>query len=355
MTVTLPAGLRLERFAFDKMTQADFEAFTRFANEMRRENLPDSPPRSVAYSVNNLKSLEGFDTIDFRLWFVRQDEAYVAQCYTDVSLEDDNPHLMQASIEVVPSYRRRGIATALLHLPLKTASELDRTLVIGTTNSRTLAGTKFMKTLGAKAGLEGKVNQLILAEVPAGLVETWLKEAEVRAADYELGLWDGPIPDADLTAAAEMMQVMNTAPRDELDMEDEAVTPERVREFERYNKERGVTRWLYYVRHKATGELAGYTEVALNPEEPETAWQGDTGVLPAHRGHGLGRLLKASMIHKIRNERPEVKRIRTGNADSNEHMLAINHALGFKPYHSWTDWQVDVEAIKTYLSKKGTR
>jgi mycothiol synthase len=49
------------------------------------------------------------------------------------------------------------------------------------------------------------------------------------------------------------------------------------------------------------------------------------------------------MIDRILCERPTVDRIRTGNADSNEPMLKINHTLGFKPFIKRTEWQVDVQ------------
>ena len=44
----------------------------------------------------------------------------------------------------------------------------------------------------------------------------------------------------------------------------------------------------------------------------------------------------------IRAERPEVRFIRTGNADSNQPMLNINYEMGFRPYRSWTTYMLDV-------------
>ena len=49
------------------------------------------------------------------------------------------------------------------------------------------------------------------------------------------------------------------------------------------------------------------------------------------------------MLERIRHDRPEVQRIRTGNAFSNAPMLAINEVLGFKVVGATTEWQLSVK------------
>ena len=80
--------------------------------------------------------------------------------------------------------------------------------------------------------------------------------------------------------------------------------------------------------------------------------QEDTGVSPEFRGRGLGRWLKAAMLDRIVRERPGVKFVRTGNADSNAAMLGINRALGFTPYVSRCVWQLETEKALAYLAER---
>ena len=80
--------------------------------------------------------------------------------------------------------------------------------------------------------------------------------------------------------------------------------------------------------------------------------QGFTGVYPEYRSQGLGRWLKAEMMHKLLSERPEVKFIRTTNANSNAPMLKINAEMGFKPYMANIIWQVETELVEKYIAER---
>ena len=80
----------------------------------------------------------------------------------------------------------------------------------------------------------------------------------------------------------------------------------------------------------ATGEMAALTEVAINPEHPDWAFQQLTAVTRAHRGHRLGLLVKTVMLEWLASAEPRVERVATGNAASNKHMIAVNEALGYE-------------------------
>lgn len=164
-----------------------------------------------------------------------------------------------------------------------------------------------------------------------------------------MGSWGNVYPEEDITAIAGLIDVMNTAPMEDLEVEDSKTTPAKLREQETYLKSQEVKRIVLYVRHKESGEFAGYTETFWSPDKTDVIQQMATGVVPKHRGNKLGKWLKAAMLQKIMAEQPDVKFIRTGNAASNAPMLAINNALGFELYESVIEWQIEVDKIKTYL------
>ncbi|NKX53540.1 GNAT family N-acetyltransferase [Arthrobacter mobilis] len=93
------------------------------------------------------------------------------------------------------------------------------------------------------------------------------------------------------------------------------------------------------VLHLPSGELAGYTFVQRFREKPDVVYQEDTLVLPAHRGRGLGMLLKAGNLLRIRRRWPEARRLYTWNAAENSPMLAINTTLGFTLAGYEAGWQ----------------
>jgi hypothetical protein len=71
----------------------------------------------------------------------------------------------------------------------------------------------------------------------------------------------------------------------------------------------------------------------------EFAYQYDTLVVGAHRGNGLGMLVKLANLVRLAETSPERTVVYTWNADENEHMLAINIALGFRRCGLEAVWQ----------------
>jgi RimJ/RimL family protein N-acetyltransferase len=105
---------------------------------------------------------------------------------------------------------------------------------------------------------------------------------------------------------------------------------QRVREGDARGEAFGFRWYSVVAAHDATGQVAALTQVFVDPEDPDWAHQGLTAVPRTHRGHRLGLLVKTAMLQWLAEAEPRVRRIDTGNADSNKHMIAINEALGFR-------------------------
>jgi GNAT superfamily N-acetyltransferase len=322
-----------------------------FGNRMRAERMPDDPPVPLEEHTAGIRNIPAFVTV--RAWIVQAEPGgpLVADAHVGFANFDSNRHVADFGIEVAPELRRRGLAKRLLGLVAEAAREQDKTLLITGTNGRVPAGAAFMKRIGAERGLETHTNQLDLAaDLDRDLLRDWQERAKERAADFELGWWDGPLPEKALPVmAAFISAVQNQMPRDDLKLEDMTFTEEHVREMDKGMIARGGERWVLYARERATGAYAGWTELFWHPNRPQILEQGGTGVLPEFRNRGLGRWLKATMLERMLAERPEARFVRTGNADSNAAMLSINNALGFKPYVSQIAWQVETDRVFGYL------
>lgn len=345
--------LNLRRVNPETMTHEEYVAFNKHVNLLKAESNPDDPPTSLESTIKEIQNWKVFQHVDVQVWHLWQEGEVIAGFGCGIGFYDDNRHIIDGQINVLKEHRRKGIGTQLLNKVIEIAEAHQRTLWLSSTNSNVPAGYAFAEKLGANKGIETHENQLVLADVDKGMLRDWINEAKTKAADFELGLWLNEFPEEEIEAVANLLNVMNDAPRGDLQIEDWKVKPEYLREGETSMKAKGTERWMLYARHKS-GELAGFTEVFWEAETSKILWQGGTGVIPKYRGYGLGKWLKAAMLQKVFAERPVVTHIRTGNADSNEYMLAINQKLGFKPHLAYAGWQIEIEKLKSYLKGKTT-
>jgi GNAT superfamily N-acetyltransferase len=330
-------------------TQREYEALSAFQNALQAERIPEDPPTPLSEHLNWWKHAP--EMVCHQGWIVWNDEgtSIIADAGATFRRTNDNQHVMDFGIGVLPAYRRQGLATRILAAVADYTQQQGRRLLISNTNDRVPAGGAFLQSLGAERSLETHLNQLAIDELNRDLVNQWLQHAPERSSGFELGFWEGPYPEADLEAIANLHGVMNTAPRGTLDVEDFHVTPAMLRDWEQMMLRNAEKRWTTYVRERATGAFAGFSEVFWNPHTEHLLWQGATGVFPHYRQHGLGKWLKAAMIERVLRELPTVRYIRTGNADSNVPMLKINYELGFKPFMADYIWQVDLAKVQAYL------
>ena len=151
------------------------------------------------------------------------------------------------------------------------------------------------------------------------------------------------MPEEHLAGRAALAASISTdAPSGDLDVEGEVWDGARVRAAEAQARAMG-RRWWSTGAVAPDGSLVAVTELAVDPAEPELLWQWDTVVLPDHRGHALGTLVKVVNLRAALAAWPAARRVGTFNAASNVHMIRVNEAMGFVPVAEESQWQRRLE------------
>jgi mycothiol synthase len=259
-------------------------------------------------------------------------------------------HTLMTEIAVLPGWRRRGLGWLLLDRVVSVAEERGLRLVMGRTRDNVPSGSAFCARFGAEPALVGQENRLDLRAVDRDLVARWIADGPVRAAGYRLEFFSGRTPAELLDQVAEVLNVMNTAPRENLDISDIPMTADLVREREEADLAAGEQQRALYAVEESSGRFVGLTTIALRPGTPDRVRVGDTGVDPEHRGRGLGKWLKATMTERILTGLPEVRWVITWNAGSNDAMLGINTELGFRTVAVHTTWQISTDQLRVRLA-----
>jgi GNAT superfamily N-acetyltransferase len=328
-------------------SEDELRAHYEFGLPLQAELDPETPPDPFEMWRMQVMITSPFH--ETRRWVARDGDALVAYGVLNLGRSGDNAHRAEFDIEVAASHRRRGIGRDMLARIADVAEADGRTTLSGGTPKDSV-GEQFLAAVGTEQAYLDRRSRLRVADVDQSLVDGWIADAEAKAADYSLLLFEGPVPEEHLQATIDIHEAMNDAPREGLDLEDEHETPEQFRDGERRLAELGSVRMQVIARHDPTGEFAGFSTLSWHPLLPQVVWQWGTAVRREHRGHAIGRWVKAANFNKLRERNPSAETVDTWNAGSNKWMLAINDDLGFKPYIWYTAWQGSVDAIKKALT-----
>jgi GNAT superfamily N-acetyltransferase len=256
----------------------------------------------------------------------------------------DRENLDRAHLNIVvhPEARRRGTGRALLRHAAGRMAEHGRSVLTGGAD-RDSPGEAFARSAGAEPGIV-EIKRMM---EPGRLELARLREpAERAAADYSLVSWAGLVPDEFVDQAAALYSALNDAPNNP-GVAPEVWNAQRVRDSVNVPRQRSsMHHYSIAARHDASGELAALTEMAIDPADPGWGLQLITAVIRKHRGHRLGLLVKIGMLELLATAEPQLARIVTWNAEINEHMIAVNEALGYRiSGQPHTSYRVDVAAL----------
>ncbi len=311
-------GVTVEKFDPAHAPEADLRAY----HEVMCARYADDRPRWTAPT---------FEEVLFRLrtpfqglgsahrWAARLDGDIAG--FTELLVPWDNAAL--AEIVVHPRARRQGVGTALLRALLPEVEAHGRTQVEGWQITRDSDAARWVANRGFRT-----VNANILQNLTFADVDSALWDVPVPPG-YRLEQWTSHAPDELLESFSSARNAILDAPTGEWTVPRPQWTPETVRSSEEDYVQRGAEQRVVVAVHETSGAVAGMTELELHSERPHRAFQQDTSVVPAHRGRGIGRCMKAHMIRWVRSDRPELREIATGTSAENVHMARVNHSIGY--------------------------
>jgi GNAT superfamily N-acetyltransferase len=339
-------GVTIRRVGFRSGTDAELRMLHAVEAPVEAERRPDREPQPVGSYIAFARRLPS--QFDDHTWVAQDADGTPvasAACWSNAA---GDPRVMECDVFVRRDRRRERLGSRLLEQICETTLEEGRTILVWPTFAAVPAGEALARSVGARVARVNRTSELRLAGVDWAMVEGWIESAAGRGLGYTLDLVDGPYPEALRSDGARFHHIMQTAPRDDLDVGDVAITEHDVAELDAALVEAGRKRTILV--RDPNGRCVGGTEVTFEPWEPATALQQNTGIDPVHRGLGLAKWCKAAMLQRIRLERPAVERVRTGNAFSNAPMLAINDALGFEVISTLTEWQAEAAVVRRLLT-----
>jgi len=279
------------------------------------------------YSARELR-VTLLDDSEFQqvLGFVGRDDSGEAVAVGTIEFTfKDNLDLGFLQIYVAPDRRREGHGTAMESYLADLAKARGRTSLMGEAHwDFGQAGS------GHTAFAEARGYHLDLADGHRILdLPATLPEAPARDG-YMLHDWRGRTPEEWIDQYADMVAVfIQEAPTGDHPIENEFYDAARVRADDQRLIDQGRVMQVV-VAVSPDGELAGHTQLVFPSADPGDVYQWGTLVLPAHRGHGLGLSLKVRAMEAATDLLEGRTYVHTGNALSNEPMIAVNDALGFR-------------------------
>lgn len=309
--------------------EAEFAGFHEVRSAADAVDLPGEEPTTYESTAGRLRNpFPGFG--DVRHWLARRDGEVVATA-TLLFPERENDRLALAEITVHPKSRRQGIGTAVLRALAPEMAARGRDVVEGAMVTKGGAGEAWATALGFRT-----VNETILQWLRFAEVDRSLWDVPVPVG-YRVERWVGVAPEEFIASYAEAKCAIRDAPRGEAALQEREWTVDRVREDEVSAVGRGIEARVVVAVHEATGAVVGLTQLWLQPRRRPWGFQQDTAVLAAHRGHGLGRAIKAAMLRWLVSDGPDLVLVRTGTNADNVHMARVNHALGFTTVRSMVE------------------
>ena len=280
------------------------------------------------------------DPSSYRLaWLASDtDEIPVGVAFLRLFTRTGQEHLAELELRVHPAGRRERTGSLLLDAAVAAARQDGRRCVIAQAEAGS-PGDQFLLARGFRRVLTLTFTRLPLAGADiAALTEI----TEQPHPGYQLTSWDGTVPDRLAEAFVASRHAMDDMPMGGTDYGTVTWDLDRVRAAAAAIAERGDLLHTVAAIDESDGSIAGFTELVVPGDGKGDGQHYGTGVMPGHRGHGLGRWMKAASILQARERHPDLGGLLTDTADNNPSMMRINDALGYAPTHTTFEYQLDL-------------
>jgi GNAT superfamily N-acetyltransferase len=246
---------------------------------------------------------------------------------------EDNLSWIRGDLFVDPVERRKGYGSTLLGHLEKTARQLERSsMLFWVVEDASESGRGPNRDFAPRHGydvVDESIERVLSWPRPPDELERLWGQWQPFSRDYEILSWCGPTPEELLKGRAHLSAIMPVeVPDAGFELEEERWDEHRVRQHEQRVDEMGRDLLVAVAQHRLSGELVGFCELSVSRVRPETAYQWDTLVTRAHRGHRLGALMKIATMRLLASSNYPTHKIITFNSWRNEPMIAVNEALG---------------------------
>lgn len=335
--------LDIARFDPREADEKDLRAYLDITKEVIAEWSPDIPvPEYDAFvaQLGNPRTARGLRDC----WVARRDGRVVGTAEI-IYLEHENSRYGQAQVRVRRSARRQGVGRSLLAACLDPLQAARRDRVVAYNLYDGSPGLDWARDLGFIVTQRYAWQTLHVPEVDPDRWQVSIPEG------YRIERWTHRAPEDLVSSFARARTAIGDAPTGASGIRAADWTAARVREREAQLASTDREHRYLVVVHEPTGTVAGLTEVAMQPYLPNTCFQGDTAVLAEHRGRGLGRVMKASMMQWLLADKPDLLEIRTTTAADNRHMIRVNTQLGYTTTATLNTMEIPVHELELRLSR----
>jgi len=272
------------------------------------------------------------------VWLASDADSITAGTAFLVMFDGGQEHLAELTLHVHPVERRKGVGSQLLETAVAAARDNARRCVSAQAQAGS-PGNHFLLAHGFRKVLTLRFARLPLADVDAIALAEIIERPH---PGYRLASWQGTVPDALAQTFAASRRAMDDMPMDDTDYGTVAWDVDRVRAAAKAVEQRGDQLHTVVAIDTCDDSIAGFTELVVPGNGTGDGQHYGTGVLPEHRGHGLGRWMKAESIRQARGRYPDLGGLLTDTADSNTHMRHISDSLGYVPTHTTLQYQLDL-------------